>query len=361
MNTLLINNELFAPLFSDPEITDVFDTESMLRKFVDFEIALTRSLAELGILDSTLAKSAVEAMQRFEMDHTSTQQRIRKDGLAVPVFVQQLKAFAGDDLASAIHFGSTSQDLIDTALCLCLKDANVVIASRLEKVRASLSQLEGEFGRSPVMARTRMQAALPSNVSHRIQGWRSGLDFVAKDWSAISSDVEVLQFGGPVGDRRAYKDQGSMVASGIARELGVGDVAPWHTDRSRLIAYAGRLTQISMALGKIGTDLSLMSQQGIDEVRLAGGGGSSAMAHKQNPVQAEFLTTLARYGAMLIGGLHQSGIHEQERSGSAWTLEWMIVPSVVQTTALGLKVAEELLLSIEALGGVKDGGVSERG
>lgn len=107
---------------------------------------------------------------------------------------------------------------------------------------------------------------------------------------------------------------------------------------------------ISGALGKIGTDLCLMAQQGIDEVKIAGGGASSAMAHKANPIRAELLVTLAHYNAAQMGALHNTLVHEQERSGAMWALEWMVLPPITVTAGRALSAASEVLGQIERIG-----------
>ena len=94
-----------------------------------------------------------------------------------------------------------------------------------------------------------------------------------------------------------------------------------------------------------------MSQQGIDEVELSGGGGSSAMPHKQNPVLAELLVTLARFNATQVPAMHDAMVHEQERSGAAWSLEWMILPQMAQATARSLTAGNEICQSISRIGG----------
>ena len=113
---------------------------------------------------------------------------------------------------------------------------------------------------------------------------------------------------------------------------------------------ANWLSLVSGSLGKMGKDITLMTQQGVDEMRLRAGGSSSAMPHKQNPILAELLVTLARYNSVQLGGMHQALIHEQERSGAAWALEWMSLPAMLHSTARGLRAAQELLAQVETIG-----------
>jgi 3-carboxy-cis,cis-muconate cycloisomerase len=120
----------------------------------------------------------------------------------------------------------------------------------------------------------------------------------------------------------------------------------WHTDRTAIASYAGCLSLISAALGKLGMDVCLMAQQGLDEIALRGGGTSSAMPHKSNPILAELLVTLARLNATQVAAMHHAALHEQERSGASWMLEWMVLPQMATCTGRGLLAAQEVLEQI---------------
>ena len=120
--------------------------------------------------------------------------------------------------------------------------------------------------------------------------------------------------------------------------------------REGIADYANLLSLVTGSLGKMGQDVALMAQQGLDEITLTGGGGSSAMPHKQNPVSAELLVTLARFNAVQLSALHLAMVHEQERSGSAWTLEWMVLPQMLAATARALAVAQDMTQRITRIG-----------
>ena len=129
----------------------------------------------------------------------------------------------------------------------------------------------------------------------------------------------------------------------MARKLDLGLATPWQATRDPIIALGSLLAQISGSLGKLGMDVTLLAQNEVGAVRLEGGGGSSAMSHKSNPVNAEVLVALARYNAGLAGTLNQALIHENERSGAAWTLEWLTLPPMLVTTGASLRLAALLL------------------
>ncbi|TIT48326.1 MAG: 3-carboxy-cis,cis-muconate cycloisomerase, partial [Mesorhizobium sp.] len=127
------------------------------------------------------------------------------------------------------------------------------------------------------------------------------------------------------------------------------DAPQWHSQRDRIAELANWLSLVTGGLGKFGQDIALMAQAG-DELQLAGGGSSSAMAHKRNPIDAEMLVTLARYNAAQLSGMHHALVHEQERSGAAWTLEWLILPQMLMAAGASTCVADRLLSNITAIG-----------
>jgi 3-carboxy-cis,cis-muconate cycloisomerase len=202
-----------------------------------------------------------------------------------------------------------------------------------------------------MMGRTRMQVALPISVSDRIATWSLPMGRHLERLRSLRHQVEALQFGGAVGNRSDLECKGDAVATVMAKSLGLADPPrSWHAMRETVADYAGWLSLVTGTLGKFGQDICLMVQQGVEDVTLSGGGASSAMPHKQNPVLAELLVTYGRFNATQVAGMHHALIHEQERSGAAWTLEWMILPTMVATTGKALLVAQELQGKIARLG-----------
>ncbi|MBJ3775433.1 3-carboxy-cis,cis-muconate cycloisomerase [Acuticoccus mangrovi] len=350
MGVTVFEHSLFAPLFGDAETAAVFAPDHTLALYNTVELALTRALAANGLADHAAAERVAALLADFRPDMDALAVATLRDGIPLPGYVKALKAAAGDD-AVAVHKGSTSQDIMDTALVLALRSVNAMLETRLGALIVALGELADRFGDRPLMGRTRMQAALPVTVRHRIKEWRTPLAREVAALEGLRPRLEVLQFGGPVGTREGWEGKGDAVARHMAAALGLADPgAAWHTERGNLAAYAAWLAAVSAALGKIGADVALMAQQGIGEIRLAGGGGSSAMAHKANPIAAELLVTLARFTAAGLGGFAQSAVHEQERSGTAWALEWMILPQMCVATGAGLATALRLVAAVEMMG-----------
>ncbi|WP_420393343.1 3-carboxy-cis,cis-muconate cycloisomerase [Acuticoccus sp.] len=350
MAVAVFEDALLGSLFGDEAVARAFASERTVRRYNEVEAALTRAAQSVGLVPDAAADALVALLGDFAPDLSDVAEGTLRDGMPLPRYAALLKAAAGEHARHA-HLGSTSQDIIDTALALALAEVNAIYAERLDGLCLALDRLSAEHGRRALMGRTRMQAALPITVADRIRGWAAPLRRERERLDRLRPRVELLQFGGPVGTRRGWDGHGDEIAAHMAQALGLTDPGEaWHTARDGLGAYAAWLTQVSAALGKVGQDVCLMAQQGIGEVRLAGGGGSSAMAHKRNPIDGELLITLARYNAAQLGGFAQSLVHEQERSGVSWALEWMILPPMCVATGCGLLTAQRLLDAVEVIG-----------
>ena len=346
-------NRCFGALFGDPAIGALFGTRATLDAMLAFEIALTRALVGTGAVDRSAGEAALSAMDGFSPDLGAIERAALHDGLPVPSFVRQLTTHvtnaAGEAAARALHVGATSQDLLDTGLAVALREASDVLEGRLAAVAEALDELAVRWGDEPLTGRTRMQAALPITAGHRVQAWRTPLGGHLARLADLRPRVERVQYGGPVGTRREPANAANAVADAIADALGLQRAArAWHTDRAGIVEYGQWLALVAGSLGKMGRDMALMAQMG--EIALAGGGTSSAMAHKRNPVAAELLEGQARFAAGLAGTLHHAALHEQERSGAAWAIEWMALPPLAETCGAMLVHANRLVRSVERIG-----------
>jgi 3-carboxy-cis,cis-muconate cycloisomerase len=185
----------------------------------------------------------------------------------------------------------------------------------------------------------------------RIVAWRDPLNRARRRLAETVTGLCTLQMGGATGtlDGRDGKWPAVKERMGIALGLEVS-ISSWHSQRDRLVAFADSLALISGSLGKFGQDVALMAQDEIGEIALAGGGTSSAMPHKTNPIAAEILVVLARFSAVQISAMHHAMVHEQERSGAAWTLEWMVLPQICVAAAAGLATAARLIADVRNIG-----------
>ncbi len=348
MSSSVFDHPWLSGLFGDPEMAAILSPERQMAHMLAFEAAWSRACGTAGIFDPALAEEAARAIESATIDFADIAKGMAQDGVPIPRLIAQLKATAP---AAALHKGATSQDVVDTALVLCLREASFLIAGRLMALETYLKALEDRFGDAPLMGRTRMQAATEITVRDRVLTWRLPLADHLKTLDQSRENVEKAQIGGASGDRKALGDQAGLVVSEVAKTLGLAPTdKAWHSMRHGLTGYASFLSLITGSLGKIGQDIALMSQQGIEEISLSGGGGSSAMPHKQNPVAAEILVTLARFNATQASAMHHAMIHEQDRSGAAWSLEWMVLPQMMMATGRALAMAITLIKNIERIG-----------
>jgi 3-carboxy-cis,cis-muconate cycloisomerase len=221
-----------------------------------------------------------------------------------------------------------------------------ILLDRLLRLEQGFSALNDRYGTQKLMAHTRMQAAMPFTVADKIRTWAEPL---ARHRTALSStrrELLVIQLGGPIGDRSSFEGKGDAIAEGLAARLDLGLATPWHSTRDPIVMFGARLAALAGSLGKFGADVALLAQTKIGVVKIEGAGTSSAMAHKANPVMAELLVALAHYAAGLCGTLSHAMIHENERSGAAWTLEWLVLSPLLVTTGASLLTAQRLVQSL---------------
>ena len=347
MTNAFLTSGLWGSLFHDPEAARLFSFEAQLRHLKAFEAAWTEALRDTGAVNDEAATRALAAITGLSPDTEALGAGSDADGVPVPRLVAMLRAGLDAEAARAVHTGATSQDVVDTAFVLTALDLLALFGGRIEALCARLDALAAAFGDRPLTGRTRMQAALPITVGDRLGDWTAPLRGLRDDMDALVAEMSFVQIGGPVG----LGAPDARLPGIVAGRLGLRAGEVWHTDRRRVLDLGNWLTKVAGSLGKLGQDVALMAQQGIGEVRLAGGGGSSAMPHKENPVRAEVLVALARVVAGQQGTLAQAMIHEQERSGSAWAVEWLVLPAMSEATGAALVNAARLLEQVQSLGG----------
>jgi 3-carboxy-cis,cis-muconate cycloisomerase len=338
-------------LIADPDLDAFLGAGADLKAMLQVEVALARACGECGLIPADSAQVIELAAADFRPDIDQLAKDTLRDGIVVAGLVKQLRAHVGEPHGKHVHFGATSQDIIDTALAIRLGAVLGLFDARLKMLAGTLRELEARFGANRLMSRTRMQAAMSITAGDRFAVWRGLVERAHVSLAPARAANGVLSLAGPAGTSDKFGDRIEAVRALMAGQLqlAVPDYVP-HAARDRIAALGSWLSQVTGALGKIGQDVALMAQNEIGEVALSGAGGSSAMAHKQNPVLAEILVTLARFNAVQVSGLHQALVHEQERSGAAWTLEWMILPQMLNATGTALLHAQSMLDAVERIG-----------
>lgn len=357
MSLSAFDHPILSAMLGDPEIAALFSVDAEIGAMLRFERALVEVQAGLGLIPGEAADGIAGAVDGFVPDIPALAKGTARDGVVIPALLAQLRERLEPRHRQWLHWGATSQDAIDTGLVLRLRPALAHIEGRLGAARASIEALERRFGTRPIMGRTRMQDALPIPAGHRIAAWRGPLDRLAGKLPAIGEDVLRLQLGGPVGTLESAGDKADALRQGLARALELKTSSrSWQAERDGIVGLALWLAEVSAALGKLGQDMALMALDG--SLAIAGGGGSSAMAHKANPVRAELLVGLARYNGAQAPAMLGAMSNEFERSGATWTLEWLTLPQMLAATGGGLRLADELARQVTRIGseGERDDG-----
>lgn len=331
-------------LFGDADLGALFSDEAEIAAMIRVEAALARVEAELGVIPAEAEAAIAAALAAIEI---TPQDLAGGDaGIPVPALVARLRASAGQ-AGRYIHWGATSQDIMDTGLILRLRDALAILGARLDTVIAELAGQAERHARTAMAARTRSQIATPTTFGLRICAWLAPLLRCRERLREVKPRLMVVQFGGASGTLGVLGDKGIavMTALGDALDLGVNAKA-WHGERDTLAELAGWLSLLTGTLGKMGGDLILLGRSEIAEVSAGSGGGSSTMPQKSNPVSAEALVSLARFNAGQVSLMHHALIHTEERDSAAWALEWMALPQMVVATGASLSHAVTLATTL---------------
>ncbi|MEH6718012.1 MAG: 3-carboxy-cis,cis-muconate cycloisomerase [Aurantimonas endophytica] len=344
MTASVFEHPFLAGLLGDEEMASYFTAAADIEALLAFETALAEAEAAEGIISEGAAAAIREVARQFAPDLADLSAGTAGDGVVMPGLLRQIRPSLDPEAAKALHNGATSQDAVDASMAMRLMGVSLVLDRRLAQLGDRLAQWGIEAGDAEVMAHTRMQAARPTQFRRKLSSWADPLVRCRLRLEQIAPRAFALRFGGAVGDRTELGEQADAVADRVAASLGLF-AAPGslHTERDGIAEFGHWLSLVTGALGKLGQDVALALQSEVGELRLEGGGTSSAMAHKQNPVGAEILVTLARFNATLVSGLHHSLVHENERSGAAWTLEWMLLPQMAMAAGAATRIAEELL------------------
>lgn len=352
MSVSPFDSALLGNLFSDPEIAALFDDRAQIASMLLFESALAAAEARAGVIPEHSAARIADVCHTFSPDPASLADGTASAGVPVPALVKALKAEIGGEDARYVHFGVTSQDVVDSALVLQLRDALATIRRRIRKLAKALATHADSHRQTVMIGRTRSQQAVPTTFGLKAAGWLAPLVRIDRRIESLSGDLLRISFGGAAGTLASIGAKAIDVENNLAEELDlpIADM-PWHAQRDVLVDLASQMTTLTGALGKMGQDLVLLAQSEIAEVQPGKGGGSSTMPHKSNPVQAEMLVTLARFNAGLLGTFAQAQLHDHERCGASWLLEWLTLPQIITATGAALAKAVDMVPDLKVNAG----------
>ncbi|MGN6309053.1 MAG: 3-carboxy-cis,cis-muconate cycloisomerase [Xanthobacteraceae bacterium] len=345
---------LLAPMLSSAAMRAVCDDGAFLQHMLDVEAALARAEATIGVIPQAAAAPIAAACrtERFEIAALA-EAATRAGNLAIPL-VKALTvevAKADTDAARYVHWGATSQDIIDTATMLMLRAGIDALLADLDRAIAGFAGLAATHRNTAMVARTWLQHALPMPFGLKLAEYAAALHRSRARLKALRDNGLALQFGGAAGTLAALGDKGMAVSEALARELQLPlPDAPWHTHRDRIAEAASVFAILSGTCGKIARDVSLLMQTDVGEAfepAGAGRGGSSTMPHKRNPVAAASALAAATMAPNLAATIFAAQVQEHERSAGPWHAEWPTLPTLLLVTSGALSAIVDIAEGLE--------------
>jgi 3-carboxy-cis,cis-muconate cycloisomerase len=331
---------LLAPMLSSAAMRAVCDDMACLQNMLDFEAALARAEAATGVIPANAAGSITKACKAGAFDLAALAEAATRSGnLAIPLVKALTADVAKTDAEAAryVHWGATSQDVIDTATMLTLRAGIDALLADIGRAIAGFAGLARQHRNTPVVARTWLQHALPMPFGLKLAEYAAALHRSRGRLQRLRRESLALQFGGAAGTLAALSDKGLLVAENLAQELDLPlPDAPWHTHRDRIAEAASVLAILAGSCGKIARDVQLMMQTDVAEAFEPSGegrGGSSTMPHKRNPVAAATALGAAMMAPNLASTIFTAQIQDHERSAGPWHAEWPTLPSLLLVTS----------------------------
>ncbi|MEZ5044745.1 MAG: adenylosuccinate lyase family protein [Saprospiraceae bacterium] len=346
---------MYSQYLSDAKIQSFIGDEAFVKQMIRVEIALAKVQAKQGLIPKWAAKEIAEKLKDFSPSPGALAVGTLQNGIpTIP-----LLALARKELTEAsqdyLHWGATSQDIMDTATVLMIKEVLVVFEKRLLKIIKTLKALAEKQAQTFMVARTRTQQAISISFGLKVNNWLQPLERHLERLNEMKPRLLVVQFGGAAGNLAALGNQGWETAQRLAKALNLHFAGVWHTQRDNMAAFSNWLALLAGSFGKMAQDILLLSQTEVGEVLENGGGGgkSSTMPHKNNPVLSEAIVALSRFTGQLAGNNLQAMIHNHERDASAWILEWLALPQMINATGTilnhALTISENIQVNKKAM------------
>ncbi len=345
-----LDSAIFGPLFSDDETSTLLSDAAFLRALVEMEIGLARAEARIGVIPTNAAEQ-IGHVQAEKIDVAALATGTVRSGFPIIALVQELRKQVSVEAAPYIHWGATTQDIIDSACVLQFRAAADLFKARLGEIARHLSALTDRHRNTVLPGRTHGQQALPVTFGLKVAAWLAPLLRHLQRLEEILPRLLVVQFGGAAGTLAALGDKGLAVTQALADELKLAvPLMPWHAQRDGFVEFAGWLSLVTGSLGKMAQDIILMAQTEVGEVGESaeqGRGGSSTMPQKSNPITSELIIAAARTNASLLSAMHNAQIQEQERATHGWQMEWLTLPQMIALTGGALQHAVYLAKNLQ--------------
>jgi 3-carboxy-cis,cis-muconate cycloisomerase len=351
MPASLIDSAIFRDVFSTEAMRSVFSDENRVQKYLDFEAALARAQARLGIIPKEAAEEICRHCHAAEFDFAKLKTQTERIGYPVLPVVQQLVALCRDGYGEWCHWGATTQDITDTATVMQIREALVLIERHLDGIVGALVALARKYRDTPMAGRSNLQQAVPITFGYKMATLLAAFQRHRQRLNELRPRLLVGEFGGAAGTLSALGGRGLATQAELMKELKLG-VPPiaWHTVRDSIAEVGCFLGLVTGTCGKVALDVKLLMQTEVEEVYEPfheGRGSSSTMPQKRNPISSVYITALTAVVRQQVGALLDAMVEDHERATGPWEIEWIVLPEIFCFTAGALAQTEFVLKGLQ--------------
>ena len=337
MPSTILDSAVFRDIFTTPAMRHVWSDENRVQKYLDFEAALARAQARLGIIPKNAAAEIVRHCEAKQIDMAKLKEATEKIGYPVLPVVRQLVALCKDGLGEWSHWGATTQDITDTATIMQIREALDLIENEIDGIRDALATLAKKYRNTPMAGRSNLQQAVPITFGYKMATLLGAYERHKQRLDELRPRVLVGEFGGAAGTLSSLGKDGLKVQTELMKELKLGqpDIS-WHTVRDRIAEVGCFLGLVTGTCGKIAFDVKLLMQTEVEEVYEPfhqGRGSSSTMPQKRNPISSVYITAQTAMVKQLAAALLEAMVEDHERATGPWEIEWIALPEIFMLSA----------------------------
>jgi 3-carboxy-cis,cis-muconate cycloisomerase len=349
MGSTVFDSVLFRDMFGTAEMRAVFADEALVGRYIEAEVALARAQARLGVVPKEAAQAIEAAAKSIRIDFDKLRAETEIVGYPILPLVHQLSEAAGE-AGRYVHWGATTQDIMDTANVLQIRAALEIVARDLREVRDILAAMAKKYRDTPMAGRTHLQQALPVTFGYKAAVWLSSIDRHIERVDQALPRILLGEFSGAAGTLASVGEGGLEIQKLFCEELGLHQPSiTWHVARDGIAEAVTLLGLITGTLGKIATDVMLLSSSEFGEVSepfVPGRGASSTMPQKRNAISSELMLAAAKAVRQHVATMLDGMIHDLERATGPWHLEWVSLPESFLLTASSLANAKFMLAGL---------------
>ena len=346
MASTVIDSVLFRDSFGTPAMRAIFDDRELIRKYVEVEIALAKAEARCGVIPQEAADEIAAKCSAETLDFDLLRHETEIVGYPILPLVHQIAKQAGTS-GGFVHWGATTQDIMDTAVVLQVRDGLALVEADIKALRGILAKLSRRYRDTPMAGRTHLQQALPVTFGYKTAIWLDMFDRHEERLAQLRPRVLVGEFAGAAGTLASLGDKGLAVQKAMMEELGLGvPVSTWHVARDGFAEAVNLLAVITGSLGKIAYDVMIMASNEFGELYepfVKGRGASSTMPQKRNPISSELMLACAKGVRQQAGLMLDAMVQDLERATGPWHAEWIAIPEAFILAAGALNQARFML------------------